>query len=198
MPPEPTPRLADELIRAVELIVAAFEAKTIRYALVGGLAAMLRGRPRFTSDVDFLLDVPQLALPGLLDDLVAAGFDLDPAKVIREYVRQHITAFHYGMIRIDWLKPVLPLYSRALADASGVTWPADRPLKVATPEGLILTKLVAYRPQDLEDIKVLLAANRDTIDLNLIRDEWATAVGDEARTVWFEAAVARFVPSPRP
>jgi hypothetical protein len=40
--------LADELIRAVELLGEAFAAQSIRYALVGGLATSLRGSPRFT------------------------------------------------------------------------------------------------------------------------------------------------------
>src|SRR5580692_7507107 len=112
--------LADDLIRAVELLADVFAAKSICYAIVGGLATLMRGRPRFTQDVDVLLDVPQIALPGLLDDLARQGFTLDPAAVIREYVREHITAFRYGSVRIDWLKPVLPLYARTLADASSL------------------------------------------------------------------------------
>ena len=60
---------ADDIIRAVELLGEAFEARGIQYALIGGLATTLRGRPRFTKDVNFLLDIPQLVLPGLLDDL---------------------------------------------------------------------------------------------------------------------------------
>lgn len=51
--------LADELIRAVEILADVFAANSIRYALIGGLATLLRGRPRFTQDVDLLLDVPQ-------------------------------------------------------------------------------------------------------------------------------------------
>src|SRR5207248_1108055 len=81
-----------------------FAARSIRYALVGGLATLMRGRPRFTQDVDILLDVPQLALPGLLDDLAAAGFAFDAATVIREYVREHMTTLRFGSVRIDWLK----------------------------------------------------------------------------------------------
>src|ERR1700681_1655373 len=110
--------LGSELIRAVELLADTFAAQSIRYALVGGLATLLRGRPRFTQDVDVLLDVPQIALPGLLDELARCGFAIDLATVIREYVREHMTVFHFGSVRIDWLKPVLPLFTRTLADAS--------------------------------------------------------------------------------
>src|SRR5206468_3828788 len=132
---------------------------------VGGLATLMRGRPGFTQDVDILLDVPQLALPGLLDELAAHGFAFDAATVIREYVREHMTTLRFGSVRIDWLKPVLPLYARTLADASPVTWTEGHSVRVASPEGLILTKMLAFRPQDQVDIETLLIANRDEIDV---------------------------------
>src|SRR5256885_1073947 len=100
--------LADELIRAVELLADSFAVRSTRYAIVGGLATMMRGRPRFTQDVDVLLDVPQVALPGLLDELAGQGFKFDTHTVIHEYVQEHMTAFQFGSVRIDWLKPVLP------------------------------------------------------------------------------------------
>src|SRR5437870_3817406 len=105
MESKPDP-LADDLTRAVELLAEIFAAKAIPYALVGGLAATLRGRARFTQDVDILLQVPQIALPGILDDLLARGFTLDKATVMHEYIHEHLTAFRYGSVRIDWLKPV--------------------------------------------------------------------------------------------
>ena len=155
----------------------------------------MRGRPRFTQDVDVLLDVPQLALPGLLEDLARRGFDFDSATVIQEYAREHLTALRYGSVRIDWLKPVLPLYARALTEASALPWTEGHQLRVAKPEGLILTKMVSFRPQDQADIETLLIANRDEIEAELIRREWsAVAEGEEARTAWLEDALARLVP----
>ncbi len=165
----PAPERDDELDEAVASLSEAFAARSVRHALIGGLATSIRGRYRYTQDADFLLDVPQLALPGLLDDLVARGFTLDVPVVVREYVHRHITAFSFGEVRIDWLKPVLPLYSRVLADAGPVQWSEGHPIRVATAEGLILTKMVAFRPQDQMDIETLLTANRDTIGVGLIR-----------------------------
>lgn len=188
--------LANELIRAVELLADAFASKSIRYAIVGGLATLLRGRPRFTQDVDVLLDVPQLALPGLLEALAQQGFEFDVPTVIREYVREHMTAFRFGSVRIDWLKPMLPLYARTLAEATSLPWTEGHSLRVATAEGLILTKLVAFRAQDQADIETLLIANREEIDLGLIREEWSAVAGqEEARTAWLEDAIARLVPT---
>jgi Nucleotidyl transferase AbiEii toxin, Type IV TA system len=186
--------LPGDSTRAVESLSEAFDARSIRYALIGGLAFILRGRPRFTQDVDFLLEVPQIILPALLDDLVERGFGLDPTTVIKQFVREHVASFPFGGVRIDWLKPVLPLYSRALAAAAPLEWTEGHTVRVVTAEGLILTKMVAFRPQDQMDIDTLLTANRDAIDVDLIRAEWAPFAATEVdRTSWLESAIARRV-----
>lgn len=183
--------LAGDLVSAVEALSEVFAEHGIRYALLGGLATMLRGRPRFTQDVDVLLDVPQVALPGLLDELKRRGFTLDADIVIREFVQHHMTAFRFGVVRIDWLKPVLPLYAHALAAATSLPWTAGHSLRVLAPEGLIITKMVAFRPQDQEDIRTLIAANAPDLDVALIRREWAAvAHGEDQRTAWLEASLA--------
>ena len=186
--------LPSNSVRAVELLAEAFDARSIRYALIGGLAFVLRSRPRYTQDVDFLLEVPQTVLPGLLDDLVERGFQLDPAIVISQFVREHMTSFPFRDARIDWLKPILPLYSRTLTDAGPLEWTEGHTVRVATAEGLILTKMVAFRPQDQIDIETLLTANRDNIDIDLIRKEWsAFAAAEPDRTAWLESVIARRV-----
>ncbi len=186
--------LPDDAVRAVESLAEAFDARSIRYALIGGLAFVLRGRPRFTQDVDMLVDVPQIVLPALLNDLTERGFAIDPQVVIKEYVREHMTSFPFGRVRIDWLKPVLPLYSRTLTSAAPMEWTEGHTVRVATAEGLILTKMVSFRPQDQIDIETLLTANRDTIDIQLIRDEWAPFAELEGeRTAWLEACIDRRV-----
>ena len=189
--PEPAESLAGDLVTAVETLSEVFAERGIEYALLGGLATMLRGRPRFTQDVDILLSVPQVALPGLLDELIRRGFSLDADTVIREFVQHHMTAFRFGVVRIDWLKPVLPLYAHALAAATSIPWTAGHSLRVLAAEGLIITKMVAFRPQDQEDIRTLIAANAAELNVELIRREWATvADGEEQRTAWLEAALA--------
>jgi hypothetical protein len=92
------------------------------------------------------------------------------------------------------LKPILPFYSRAIADARPLIWSEGHSIYVATAEGLILTKMVAFRPQDQMDIDTLLTANRDNINVDLIREEWSPFAATEAeRTAWLEAAIDKRV-----
>src|SRR5262245_46306805 len=68
------PDFPRELVTALQATAQTFKRRSIRYALTGGLATGYRSRPRFTRDLDFLADVPQMVLPGLLDDLRSQGF----------------------------------------------------------------------------------------------------------------------------
>ncbi len=158
----------------------ALGAAKIAHALIGGIAVGFHSRPRFTNDIDFLLNVPQLKLAALLDDLRVRGFDFDMAKTIEEWTRQHLTVVDFHEVRIDWLKPVLPLYQHVIDTAKPISWNGCT-LSIASPESLILTKLIAFRGQDQIDIEGLLAANRGLLDFDYIRSEWATIAPVEDR-----------------
>lgn len=184
-----------ELLDTVRRLAVVFARRKVRHALIGGLAVGLRSRPRATKDADFILHVPALTFPGLLEELVADGFEIDVMDLVRRWSVERFTVFYRGRARIDWMQPMLPLYAHVLDAAEPRRW-LDADLRVATSEGLILTKMVAFRLQDQVDIETLLIANRDEIDLALIRREWsAVAEGEEARTAWLEGAIARLVPA---
>ena len=117
--------------------------------------------------------MPQLVLPSLLEDLKRRGFEFDTLATIREWTEHHMVVLSYHGIRIDWLKSVLPAYVHILDRATEETW-LNQPIRIASAEGLILMKLLAYRTQDQVDIENLVAANRDSLDLDWIRTEWQT------------------------
>ena len=167
--------LPHPLLDASLELAAALNQFQIRYALIGGVAAGYRTDARFTRDLQFLLDVPQLVLPPLLDDLKRRGFEFDTLATIREWTQHHMVVLLYHGIRIDWLKPVLPAYVHVLDRATEETW-LDQPIRIASAEGLILLKLLAFRTQDQVDIENLVAAHRDTLDLDWIRAEWQTVM----------------------
>jgi hypothetical protein len=182
-----------ELAEAVRRIAIVFERRHVRHALIGGLAVGVRSRPRATKDADFIINVPALSFPGLLEELVKEGFEIDVMDLVRRWSAERMIVFQIGKVRIDWLQPVVPLYAHVLNSANSQPW-LDTRLTVASAEGLILTKIIAFRPQDQADIVALLAANRDEINVDLVRNEWAPyAATEPERTTWLEAAIKRIV-----
>jgi hypothetical protein len=167
------PISAEDLHQALTEAAAALAQFRARYALVGGTAIGYRSQPRFTKDVDFLLTVPALVLPPLLEDLKRRGFEFDMLATIREWTEQHMVVLSYHGIRVDWLKAVLPAYVHVLDRATEEVW-LNQPIRIASAEGLILLKLLAFRLQDQVDIENLVAAHRDNLDLDWIRAEWQT------------------------
>ena len=178
------------LSNALAESAATLEQLRVKYAVIGGMATTFRSQPRFTKDVDFLLDIPQLTLPPLLAELARRGFTFDEVTTIREWTQQHMTTLSYCGIRIDWLKPVLPVYNHILDRATKETW-LNHPIRVASAEGLILLKLMAFRSQDVVDIENLAASFHDRLDLEWIRSEWQTiAPLDDPRMKKLEELVA--------
>ncbi len=54
------PELPEDLPAGLLQLTQALDKLRLRYALIGGVATGYRSRPRFTQDLDFLLDIPQL------------------------------------------------------------------------------------------------------------------------------------------
>lgn len=177
--------IASELLGGALELADSLNQFQLNYALIGGLAAGYRTHARFTRDVDFLLAVPQITLPPLLEDLSKRGFSFDRLTAIREFTQEHMTVLSYHGIRIDLLKPVIPAYLHVLDHATEENWLEHR-IRVASAEGLILLKLLAFRTQDQLDIENLAAAHRNDLDVAWIRTEWQTiAPLDDARMLRF-------------
>lgn len=191
MKPEPL-RLPDRIQTGLLELVRTFEAHGVRYALIGGLASGFRGRPRFTEDVDVLVRVTQLQLPGALQDLQSRGFELDVFAAIREWNAHHLVQIHYQGVAFDWLKPLLPCLEHALERATLELW-QDTNIRIVSAEDLIVMKVLALRPQDALDIQSLLAANPGELDLDMIWRELGDSLpeGDE-RLHQFEAILEAY------
>lgn len=176
--------LGDPLSRALEDVVTVLVETGIQYALIGGLATGYRSRPRYTRDIDLILDVPQIALPAVLEALHARGFEFESRQVIEDFTRHSMAVLWRDGVRVDWLKPMLPVYRHVLDQARLEPGPTVA-IRVATAEGLILLKLIAFRLQDQTDIESLIAANREALDVEWIKREWHTIFGiDDPRMLW--------------
>ena len=187
-------KLADSLVATLRTVTQTLQRQGINYALIGGLSVVVRGRVRTTKDIDVLMTVPQLALPQFLDELAASGFAIDLREAIDRWNQEGLLPLTSGSgIRVDFMKTVLPIFDTILNRATEEDF-QDLTLKVIDVEGLLLLKLIAFRPQDQLDIRGLLAANRGQVDLDWVRREWSQLSGlDPQRISEFEAMVAEFV-----
>jgi len=188
----------EQLLPALYRLAHVLNERRIVYALVGGLAVAVRGPIRATRGVDLVVKVPQLELPGALETLIESGFHLNIGKAIDAWNRDHLLDLSYGLVRVIWLKPVLPAFEHILARGR---WEdiGDHPVRVADAEGLLLLKLIAFRARDQEDIKGILAANSGNLDLGWVRKEWLQLVGKgDLKTDQFEELVREFYGSTNP
>ena len=79
------PPIHERLTDAVASVGELLERERVEYALIGGLSVAFRGRKRTTEVADFLLNVPAIKLPGLLQAMENAGCQIDQLKAIRQW-----------------------------------------------------------------------------------------------------------------
>ncbi len=188
----PKPIESDSLSNVLSELVDVLRTHKTNYALIGGLAVSIRGRVRSTRDIDLLLDVPQLELPRLLDDLQQRGFEFDLRSLLSEWAYGITQLTWRGRIRVDWLKPVVVQFQHVLDRATEVPLNNQR-VRVADVEGLILLKLAAWRPQDQEDVRGLLAKHAGQLDLDWVRREFTQLTEPNSPVlIEFEAMVLEF------
>jgi hypothetical protein len=142
-PPVSTPLIA-LLVDAATL----FTELQINYALVGGLAAMLYGRARFTEDVDFVAaGGHEATLAAHSQEMRAHHFD--PACTWKLY--------HDSGVTIDLWKDA---FADGIAQRAREITVGGHLIRVAEVHDLIAMKLRAGRFQDDYDISEILKANR--------------------------------------
>lgn len=145
-------------------IAEIFDDVGVAWTLVGALAAnRYRATPRFTTDVDTMA----MFAPELLDRLEQEGFEVTVVADAGE--GPHLLRCHRGSAAIDILIPVVEYQREALRRASD---------HVLTPEDVIIHKLIAGRPRDLDDIRSILEAGVE-LDRSYL-DHWIAEwqVGD--------------------
>jgi len=136
----------------------------------GAQAVLVWGRPRLTADVDVTVRLDPEEPARLVEALEARRFQLRVSDAEGLVNRTHVLPFVYvpnGLpLDIVLAGPGLEelFLSRAVPVKIGaVTIP------VISPEDLIVMKVLAARPKDLDDVAGILRERRDRLDLRLIR-----------------------------
>jgi hypothetical protein len=150
-------------------IASAMQACALRWYLFGAQAATLWGRPRLTADVDVTAEIAPERRDGFLDAMKQRGFRLrfdDSEFVSRTRVLPFI---HTGTgIPVDVVLAGPGLEEEFFARAIEVYVEATV-IPVISPEDLIITKILAGRPKDIEDVRGVLRERAETLDISRIR-----------------------------
>jgi hypothetical protein len=151
--------------RQLAEILGALQRMRVQYALVGGLALSPHKVVRATQDIDLLVE--QAVADALHDEVARLGYTcLHRSGEVANYQRKDE--------RLDFLFAHRPVARRLLSQAKDVD-SSFGAVRVVSGEGLIGLKLQGVvndprRTQDLEDIKALLRANRDTLNMAEVRE----------------------------
>jgi hypothetical protein len=140
----------------------------ISYMVIGGQAVLVHGEPRLTRDIDVTVGCDARELSRILSVIKAAGLQPSIAG-IEEFVRRTNVlplADETTAIRVDLIFSFTPYETEAIRRSITVPF-ADTLVHFAAVEDLIIHKLVAGRPRDIEDVRGVLV-RRPVIDENYL------------------------------
>jgi hypothetical protein len=148
---------------------AVLRALGLRWYVFGAQAVVIHGRPRLTEDVDVTVDLAAIGSQSLVERLVSAGFELaefaddEFVEVTRVLPFVHtVTGMALDVVLAGPGLEQLFLADAAQVELGGVLVPVIRV------EHLLVTKILAARPKDLEDAREILQTRGD-VDLDLVR-----------------------------
>lgn len=165
----------------LERIARSLQAAGIRYMIIGGQAVLLYGEPRLTKDIDVTLGADLDRLPVVLAAVREMGLIplVDPETFTRKTMVLPCSDPESGF-RVDLIFSFTPFEQLAISRARAVTI-GTTAVHFASLEDLLIHKMVAGRPRDLEDVKAILLKNRGA-DLAYARhwlEEFETATGEK-------------------
>jgi predicted nucleotidyltransferase len=136
----------------------------ISYMIIGGQAVLLHGEPRLTRDIDVTLGCDTTELERILS--ITGAADLHPVvEKIEDFVRKtNVLPVRDSTtgIRVDLIFS-FTLYETEAIRRSITVRLGDTNVHFASIEDLIIHKLVAGRPRDLEDVRGVLS-RRPVVD----------------------------------
>lgn len=178
---KPSPASAAPLALLADF-AALMRAHRLRWYIFGAQAAVAYGRPRMTADVDVTVDPGRTSTLTLVDALAGAGFDLriDLGEDFLREARLLPLVHRATAMPVDVMLASTSLHSEFLARSRLVTIGSVR-VPMISPEDLLVTKILAGRPKDLEDSRGVLLEQRD-LDLDHVRallGELGEALGED-------------------
>ena len=150
-------------------IDAALTERDLPYMIIGGQAVLLYGEPRLTRDIDVTLGAGPDRLEDLLGAVTELGFVVlpdDPDEFVERTMVLPVLDEDSG-IRVDFIFSFTQYEKEAISRAKHVSI-GNRQVAFASVEDLIIHKIFAGRPRDLEDVRSVILKN-SSIDMGYIQ-----------------------------
>jgi len=166
-------------------IAAGLNRHRIPYMIIGGQAVLLYGEPRLTRDIDITLgvNIDRLAeLIAVVKELSLKHLPEDVEAFVAQTMVLPAVDEATG-IRVDFIFSFLPYEREAIGRARKIMV-LNQDICFASPEDVIIHKIFAGRPRDIEDVRTVLVKNPG-VDISYIRNwlEEFDAVSDEKKFV---------------
>lgn len=155
--------------RLLEQIALGLESRAIPYMVIGGQAVLLYGEPRLTRDIDITLGAGPERLGEILGLVETWGWRVlveTPPEFLQKTMVLPALEPDSG-IRVDFIFSFSPYERQAIEHARAVPI-GKAQVRFASAEDLIVTKIIAGRPRDLEDVRGILLKNPH-LDTSYIR-----------------------------
>jgi hypothetical protein len=134
------------------------------FCFIGGLAVQCWGEPRVTRDVDVSLFTGFENDEHVVDELLA-GFAsrIDDARGFA-LANRVVLLFGEGNVPLDVGLAGFPFERELLDRAQAFRFGQRPPLRVCSAEDLIVLKMFASRPRDLEDVRGIVTRQQAALD----------------------------------
>lgn len=184
----------DSLKSPLKDLLSWLKAAKAEGVIVGGVAASLLGRPRFTRDVDALVVLDETLWDSFLKSGKKFGFEPRMSDCITFAQKKRVLLVTHvkSKIDVDIIFAGLP-YEEELIERAIYVKVDTFKVPLPMPEDLIIMKALAMRPRDVGDIEGLLDAH-PKLNLKHIRfwvGEFAAALENPELLVHLELLINR-------
>lgn len=128
--------------------------------IIGGISAGLLGKPRFTADIDAVIQLGFEQIEKFIETACKYGFEPRISDAADFANKKHVILLLHKKsgIKIDLSIGLLP-FEMEIIKRSKVFSTGRLRINIPTPEDLIIMKAVSHRPKDIEDIRSIVDAN---------------------------------------
>lgn len=154
----------------------------ISYAVTGGLAVAVWGKPRFTADIDIIVELVPQNITSLAKSLLSIDKDVYISEEAMRDALERKSEFNFihpqTGLKVDfWVKgSKADIYGNLKLKRAILKKIDSQKIFFVSPEDLILSKLIWYKESEsskhLEDIKTILNIQKSKLNTNYVKN-WA-------------------------